>query len=621
MVSWNSKVLTFWRLGIVSLCNVALYRAQVKLGWFRRRLPESKWAAPSGNSAFSYENESKWPFKNEQALLFGWYPQPLSEGIDWHANNLEKKKASGLDGHWSITPDFNQEVGDIKCVWEWSRLQAVLDACWRGVTSCEKPDELSEQQALALLNDWCVNNPPNHGPNWKCAQEASIRVMHALFANQLFGSCNVSLATNESWRAFLIPHLERILPTTHYAKAQDNNHGTSEAVALYVGGLWLAGLGGNGTHSKLANRSAKVGRKLLENRVDKLISPDGTFSQYSIVYHRMMLDTVVYAELCRRRFNHTLFSDQFYRSMVAATDWLNLFVDKRSGDAPNVGANDGAHLFNAAGHHYRNFRVSAELAETVFCSRSAGSNTERHALMYAFEDEISTGSSIGGEGSRCGSNFVKEAEGFIRLGDDDDWALFRLPGYRFRPSQPDALHVDIWSNGVNICPDAGTYAYNLDNASLDEFAGTSAHNTVCFDKRNQMPRLSRFLFGAWLKPSVLEKDEEQRRVTCGYVGNSGEQHVRTVQRTNDAWVVTDEISGHFSEASLRWRLGLSEWHINGFEVNSPLASINVEVDGIPITPTLETVRESRFYRHARETCSIVVPVSQPCVIQTRIIPA
>ena len=36
--------------------------------------------------------------------------------------------------------------------------------------------------------------------------------------------------------ALLAVHLKRIAPTLHYAMAQDNNHGTSEAAALFIGG-------------------------------------------------------------------------------------------------------------------------------------------------------------------------------------------------------------------------------------------------------------------------------------------------------------------------------------------------------------------------------------------------
>ena len=65
--------------------------------------------------------------------------------------------------------------------------------------------------------------------------------------------------------ALLAVHLKRIAPTLHYAMAQDNNHGTSEAAALFIGGSWLASLGLPG-----GERWARRGRHWLENRAERL---------------------------------------------------------------------------------------------------------------------------------------------------------------------------------------------------------------------------------------------------------------------------------------------------------------------------------------------------------------
>ena len=78
--------------------------------------------------------------------------------------------------------------------------------------------------------------------------------------------------------------------------------------------------------------------------------------------------------------------------------------------------------------------------------------------------------------------------------------VFRCPKYIFRPSNSDALHVDIWQNGVNWVRDAGSHSYAIELSDLDEFSGTKGHSTIQFDNKNQMPRISRFLFSDWLTP-------------------------------------------------------------------------------------------------------------------------
>ena len=87
-----------------------------------------------------------------------------------------------------------------------------------------------------------------------------------------------------------------VAPKIGYAVGQDNNHGTSEAAALFIGGRWLAALG-----HPVGTRWERNGRRWLEERAQRLIERDGSCSQYSVNYHRLMLDTLSVVEIWRRR--------------------------------------------------------------------------------------------------------------------------------------------------------------------------------------------------------------------------------------------------------------------------------------------------------------------------------
>lgn len=50
----------------------------------------------------------------------------------------------------------------------------------------------------------------------------------------------------------------------------------------------------------------------------------------------------------------------------AATNWLFQMIDPLSGDAPNLGANDGARLFVLTDTPYRDYRPSVQLASALF---------------------------------------------------------------------------------------------------------------------------------------------------------------------------------------------------------------------------------------------------------------
>ena len=188
----------------------------------------------------------------------------------------------------------------------------------------------------------------------KCGQEASIRVINLACGSLILDHENQTL---KGIQQLIEMHLKRISPTINYAISQDNNHGTSEAAALFVGGSWLSSLG-----HKSGTRWEKIGRKWLENRVDKLFGDDGSFSQYSINYHRLALDTLSFAEIWRQNLNRRRFSDQFYKKSSAATFWLYQLVSPENGFGPNIGANDGARLLQLTNSSFRDHRPSVQLA-------------------------------------------------------------------------------------------------------------------------------------------------------------------------------------------------------------------------------------------------------------------
>ena len=135
--------------------------------------------------------------------------------------------------------------------------------------------------------------------------------MHLAMASVIMGQHK---CTTKTLLDFIKAHLARIAPTISYAIAQDNNHGTSEAAALFMGGSWLVE---NGDED--GERWCQQGRKWLANRAKHLIDADGSFSQYSTTYHRVMLDTYSMAEVWRKSLDLPLFDGIIYIRSVSYT--------------------------------------------------------------------------------------------------------------------------------------------------------------------------------------------------------------------------------------------------------------------------------------------------------------
>lgn len=594
------QVRTYGRLGPTSIARVAAYRLGLKSG----RHPVQRLAAPVAQPPFFRVVDAASPKADpnrtwgDHLWWFGWHNAPLPDAPpDWFANPFSTTPKPDANRDWWRIPDFG--TGDIKGIWELSRMDWAV--AWATTAAC------GDAPALERLNlwlaDWADHNPPYKGPNWKCGQEASIRLMHLVAAAWILGQDR----TPEAGLVDLLrAHLQRIAPTMSYAIGQQNNHGTSEAAALFIGGSFLAG------HDPRADAWSRKGRRWLEERAAALIEPDGSFSQYSVTYHRLMLDTYALAEAWRRHRDLPAFSDLLRRRLVAATGWLRAMTDPDTGDAPNIGANDGARLLQLTGTDYRDFRPSVQLAAALF------------------QDEDAFGPGPWSESQRWLDVPDGQKAAPLRSASFDDggyhvlrkgraMAVLRYPRFRYRPSQADALHLDLWHAGRNLLRDGGTFSYNADGAEW--FGGTSAHNTVTFDERDQMPRLGRFLFGDWLRAEtvqMVQTDGDAVSAAAGYTDGVGARHHRQVSLTPTGLTCVDTLSGPFRQAELRWRLCPGDWFLEGDTLRGEGVVMNVETEGETLVPVLGTTYESRYYQHRDPVPLLSLSLPNPGRIVTKI---
>ena len=613
------------RLGFANVANVAGYRLALASGLIKKAMPVGHgYHDPLFHGSCHlikdlrcHVSESGVVDLAEDQLkgdIFFFSDQKYNVGSppDWFFNPVNQKRYPDADLHWSRLPDFSDEVGDIKIIWEASRFD------WALVFARAYRVSGDEKYLLALnkwASDWTEKNPLNRGPNWKCGQEAAIRMLQALLAAFLL---NQHKSPASGLMRFVFEHCRRIAPTVRYAIAQDNNHGVSEAGGLFVGGAWLVMVSEDPQILRNAGRWARKGRTLLEDRVDRLIERDGSFSQYSINYHRLALDMLSIVEFWRRELDHAPFSADFYEKAGVATNWLFHMTDSLSGDAPNVGANDGVRLFVLTDTPYRDYRPSVQLASVLFWGCPAyGTGVWDECLGWLGLDDVEETKNT----FRRSYVFADGGYAKLKIPHSRTWGIVRFPCFRFRPGHADLLHFDLWHDGVNVLRDGGSYSYNTDSKWLNYFSGTASHNTVQFDGRDQMPRVGRFLFGAWPKgifDNEIGPEDDLLSWSASYQDFRGCRHKRTIKVKNNVWQVIDEIDGFENEAVLRWRLAPGDWHLNGQKCCSDAADILVK-SSVPIT-RCEIVKgwESRCYMKMTELPVLEVSIgNKPATLITK----
>ncbi len=593
MPNLYQRARVIWSLGLPSVARVGWYRVGLKSGLNGvKRIGASPIRGPFFRAStlppIGQPTSNNWI---TTALLFGWAEFDLgNDPPPWHTNLFNGVQISDPSRPWWEIPDFDPMLGDIKAIWELSRFDLVIVNAQRA----READVASLDRLNIWLTNWVSKNPAFVGPNWKCGQEASIRVLHLAMAAHIMGQ----VADPEAGLITLITnHLRRIAPTIGYAVGQNNNHGTSEAAALFVGGSWLAAMG-----SAQGTKWAQLGRRVLEERVSALIGEDGSFSQYSLVYHRLLLDTLSVVEIWRRALSLTPFGEKYKSRAQAATRWLHSFVDPETGAVPNLGANDGAQLIPISNRPTRDFRPSLQLAAVLhFGSRAIATARECDTLCHSFSVALPP-TELPAPPSR-----VFADGGFISANIGGASAYLRFPRFKFRPSQADALHLDLWVNGVGLLRDAGSFSYAADTETSAYFSGTAGHNTIMFDDRDQMPRISRFLFGDWLQSPVvpvIDEKDGQVKFAASYTSRRGPTHKRAVVLSTDNIQIKDTITGFDNMAVLRWRLPSGPWKLNRHILTMKDYAITID-STMPIRRTEILSQEESLHYHQKSDCSVL----------------
>ena len=213
--------------------------------------------------------------------------QWLDLGIDydWITNPISRYRYDTRE-HWTSINDFSPGQGDIKYVWEKSRfcfLHTLIRDQWLNGTD-------HGEFVFGQIKSWLAHNPLNCGPNYRCSQEISIRVLNWIWA--LYFHKDSSSLTEKAFAAILqsiywqTRHVESNLWYARYTVR--NNHLISEALCLYVVGTLFPAF-------DRARKWKRKGKAILEAECLHQILPDGTYTQYAMNYHRVVVQLYTWA--------------------------------------------------------------------------------------------------------------------------------------------------------------------------------------------------------------------------------------------------------------------------------------------------------------------------------------
>lgn len=579
-------------MGIGWVAYRAGYAVRRRLGGLRRAAPGAEWPelpapelhvkALDGGERLSLSRgdacveEAERVLRGEYRIFTSRY---VSAGFppDWHANQLTEDESRTTDDgrrseedggrrtegggrtvegtisvgrrvpdlkHWSESSD--ETGGDIKGVWELNRFPWAFALARAYV---RKGDRRFSEGFWCLFADWCEQNPPNCGPNWMCGQEATFRLMAAVFAAETVG---IPDAHRDLFARFVVGTGRRIAANLGYALSQKNNHGVSECVGLVTCALLVP------AHQESARWFDK-GMKALQHQLMELVYDDGGFAQHSLIYHRVLLDDLCWLVSRLQAVNRQV-PAWLWSSGKRATEFLLALVDPSTGLAPLYGANDGAQVLPIADAEFLDMRPTVQSAVATFCGGMPlppGPWDEAIGWLVGRTDALPRKI-----WPRPADWWHSRSAGCFQLTRERDRLFLRCPtAFHHRPSQADMLHVDVWHDGRPVAMDGGSFSYD----SREPFSALCAaayHNVLTVDGVEPIEKFSRFLYLPWPHGTV-ERHEDGLAASHDGFERLGVRWMRTVTpRAPRGFAVADAVRGAAGHrVNWHWRLAGTAWQL------------------------------------------------------------
>ncbi len=646
---WTERPLGHWlRAGIPSEAHAyAAWRKTNAAAFFPTvgaRSPRPDYGAKAIKEADTLINGELKYFSHEYYQTKfppNWHKDPLS-GIEldptkhWSqipndhviARRAKPDEAIPMNEETASAKNASQRHVDIKFIWEPNRFAFVYTLVRAYAAT---GDEKYSQAFWQLIQDWADHNPPNTGPNWMDGQEIALRLMAWTFGfQQFFNSPSSTPQRIGNFTLYVAAQAERIYKNIGYAISTRSNHTVSEAFGLWMVGLLFPEL-------KAAKQYFNLGKRLLEEQAAKQIFPDGSYSMYSLNYHRFILHIYLYM-IRLSQLNQSPVSTLILQKVTSSLEYLSHLINPQTGEMPAYGSNDGALVLPLNNCDFTDYRPLLQLGwyitrgERLF---EPGPWDEDLFWLYG-EEALLPGPSPTGRrapaqsSSPLGRGVMDEGAssfpygGIYLLHNANSRAFIRCTDFTARPSHADQLHVDLWIRGYNIACDAGTYLYSGEGHWRNGLARTAAHNTVTVDGKDQMTMLSRFTWINWAKGRVLEHTDKLWQGE--HDGYKPVRHVRTVMALEgDRWLVIDDL-----EADEPHRYAL-HWLLNDFPFeqkdNSVLLSLhgmkykvqvginegNSKIAILRADPNSTRGWRSRTYGHKEPAISLSLEAHQPRV--------
>ena len=262
------------------------------------------------------------------------------------------------------------------------------------------------------------------------------------------------ISTSNAMLASIEQHGNFLLDPNHFESQY--NHGTNEAAALYELGVSFPDLPN-------AAQWRAVGKQRLADGLASIIDNNGALVEHSPYYDFYALEKYwdIYKYANDRR---DTISTSFNQKITAMINYATYILQPNL-HVPLIGSSldTQIHLKN----EYAEMAKQDPEFKYVLTKGKSGKKPKNTSVEFT-----STGQTIMRSGWSV-KNFTQQTQVILNYGD-----------YITIHSHLDALSLELYGGGTTLLPGPGLYTYNA-GPLHDYFSGTSAHNTVVVDSKDQ----------------------------------------------------------------------------------------------------------------------------------------
>jgi hypothetical protein len=414
---------------------------------------------------------------------------------DWFFDPVTGKRAPAEQYAFSINHRSEDQTGNIKQVWEISRLHhlTLLAAAWYVSRDDRYADRVADQ-----LRSWWQSNPFLTGVHWTSGIEVGIRLISLAWIRRLlddwppvgdlFERNDLALAQIRWHQQFLAAFRSR--------GSSANNHVIAEAAGLLAASCafgWFA-------------ESAKWRRdaaSLLERELIANTFASGVNRELASDYQYFVAELVLVAGLEAQAAGYPL-SDLAWQRLAATVDSGVAMCDE-TGRAPRQGDGDEGRVLLLDAPAANGVPSMIALAAATLGPLGwwpPATADARSAIVGALAGSLPGGArEISGRPAQRPWRFDGAGLTILRTAEDDSpeiWCRCDGGPHGFLSiaahAHADALSVEVRYGGVDVLADPGTYCYHGEPAWRSYFRSTIAHNTVEIGGQSQSREGGPFLW-------------------------------------------------------------------------------------------------------------------------------